>query len=86
MYNRREETMPTDANEELAKQLEATGDYRVLRRLVPHPANLLTAPATTLLAKNSAQKENYCRCQQHRNHRQNQMGPSGFRGSVLKPF
>jgi DNA polymerase-3 subunit epsilon len=40
MYNRREETMPTDANEELAKQLEATGDYRVLRRLVPHPANL----------------------------------------------
>lgn len=29
--------MPTYANEELAKQLEATGDYRVLRRLVPRP-------------------------------------------------
>ena len=26
------------------------------------------------------------RCQQHRNHRQNQMGLSGFRVSVLKPF
>jgi DNA polymerase-3 subunit epsilon len=40
MHNRKEETMPTNANEELAKQLEATGDYRVLRRVVPHPANL----------------------------------------------
>src|SRR5437879_1704151 len=40
MHNRKEETMQTDANEELAKQLEATGDYRVLRRLVPHPASL----------------------------------------------
>jgi len=39
MHNRKEETMPTEANEELAKRLEATGDYRVLRRLVPHPAN-----------------------------------------------
>jgi len=46
----------------------------------------LTASATTLLAKNSAQKQDYRRCQQHRNHRQNQMGLSGFRGSVLKPF
>jgi len=40
MYNRKEETMPTDSNEQLAEQLEATGDYRVLRRLVPYPANL----------------------------------------------
>jgi len=32
--------MRMGANEELAKQLEATGDYRVLRRLVPYPANL----------------------------------------------
>jgi DNA polymerase-3 subunit epsilon len=40
MYNGKEETMPADTNEELARQLEATGDYRVLRRLVPHPANL----------------------------------------------
>jgi hypothetical protein len=34
MPNPNEEAMPTDANEELAKQLEATGEYRVLRRLV----------------------------------------------------
>jgi hypothetical protein len=43
---------------------------------------LLTAPGTKLLAKNSAQKENYCRRQQHRNYRQNQIGLAGFR----KPF
>jgi DNA polymerase-3 subunit epsilon len=40
MYNRKEVTMPTDANEELARHLEATGGYRVLRRMMPHPANL----------------------------------------------
>ena len=46
----------------------------------------LTASVTTLLAKNSAQKQDYRRCQQKRNHRQNQMGLPGFRGRVLKPF
>jgi DNA polymerase-3 subunit epsilon len=40
MYNRKEEAMPMSSNEKLAKQLEATGDYRVLRRLVPYPASL----------------------------------------------
>jgi hypothetical protein len=39
-----------------------------------------------LPAKNSAQNENYCRRQQHRNHRQNQIGVAGFRNSVLQPF
>lgn len=38
-----EEMIRTETNEALAKQLEATGNYRVLRRLAPHPIVLRPA-------------------------------------------